>query len=95
MFIDGIKYNDMVEVLKSTCDSFEECVCIALRIDSAISRANKGQHGGFQSSSTHGGPWPVKICNVGAVTSRPLSEQKKRDIENVTCFRCHKTGCCP
>lgn len=35
-FVDGLKYNVKVEVLKSSCSSLKECAGIALNIDSAI-----------------------------------------------------------
>lgn len=41
-FIEGMKYPVTAEVLKTHSDSFEECACIVLNVDSPIWGASSG-----------------------------------------------------
>lgn len=60
-FVDGLKYNVRVEVLKTNCNSFEECARVALNIESAIWRARRGNSGNSFVTPIHSGPTPMEI----------------------------------
>ena len=96
-FVEGLKYNVRVEVLKSGCNQFEECARMALNVDSAIWGARRTlepftptrQNAG----STH---TPMEIGNVnGSGSSQPQREQRRKDLMTGSCFKCHKKGCRP
>lgn len=93
-FVDGLKFNVRVEVLKTNCTSFEECARIALNIDSAIWRARRGQVGSYSNSFENSGPTPMEIGNVTR-TLRDLAGQRKIDLSRGACFKCHKVACRP
>lgn len=96
-FIDGLKYGVKVEVMKSGCSSFEECARIALTVDSAIWGARRTSSGFFPAhSKDKNEPTPMEIGNVnGENSSKAQREQRRRDISQGACFRCHKVGCRP
>lgn len=97
-FVDGLKYNVRVEVLKTNCSSFEECARLALNVDSAIWRARRGNSGFHYTNNRVGdaGPTPMEIGNLNSgTTTRAHREQRKKDLENGACFKCHKVGCRP
>lgn len=98
-FIDGLKYQVKVEVLKANCESFEDCARVALNIDSAIWRAKRGPNGFYNNSQDYGNtPVPMEIGNVNAGPSKSHQEQqqqRKRDLSRGVCFKCHKVGCRP
>lgn len=90
-FVDGLKFNVKVEVLKTNCSSFEECARIALNIDSAIWRARRGpsafqygNHGKSESTPMEIG----KMTSGPPIKARP--EQRKIYMEKGACFKCHK-----
>lgn len=63
-YVDVPKFHVTVEVVKSSCSSFEECDLIALDVDSAICEAKKSL-GGFYGNmiSDKKGPTPMEISN--------------------------------
>lgn len=95
-FVEGLKYDVIVEVLKSSRNSFEEAVHMALSIHSAIWRAKKGT-GAFSPVSTHSKtPTPMEIGNInGRSGSSSERERRKKDVSKNACFRCHNSGCRP
>lgn len=42
-FVEGLKYNVKLEVMKSTCNYFEDSVCIELYVDRVIWKARQGK----------------------------------------------------
>lgn len=95
-FVDGLKYQAKVEVMKIDCEFFEDCARVALYIDSAIWRAKRGPAGFYPISEKQQQPTPMEIGNVyGGPDSRAHREQQKKDLNNGACFRCHKRGCRP
>lgn len=85
-FTNGLKYNFKIEVLKSSSDSFEDCARIALNMDGAIWRANRG-HFGYQSDASESGPTPMEIGNIKGVRSNARTGQRKKDLEKGACFK--------
>lgn len=95
-FVDGLKYNVRVEVLKTNCNSFEECARLALNVDSAIWRARRGISGFHYNNNNGNEPTPMEIGNINSGPStRAQREQRKKDLEKGACFKCHKVGCRP
>lgn len=96
-FVDGLKYNVRVEVLKSNCSTFEECARVALNVDSALWRARKGNPVNY-SNNYSSEATPMEIGNISR-TNPPLTkaqkEQRKKDRDLGACFKCHKVGCRP
>lgn len=96
-FVEGLKYQVKVEVLKMNCSTFDDCARVALNVDSALWRARKESFGLFSNHGNHNsGPNPMEIGNV---SGRPLSpgqcEQRRTDLKNGACFKCHKRSCRP
>lgn len=105
-FIEGLKPNIKVEVMKSTVTTFEEATKMALRVDSALWRESinwtgriqnySDQHGSASNSSD---PVPMEIGNVHGKKRMPLTQeqraQRARDTQNNACFTCHRKGCRP
>lgn len=92
-FVDGLKYNLRVEILKANCNSFEEFARMALNVDSAIGRARKGNLGHYYiTSKSSDGPVLMEIGNNNS--RQPLTkaqcEQIDIDEKNNVCYRCHK-----
>lgn len=97
-FVDGLKYNVRVEVLKSNCNSFEECARLALNVDSELWIARRGNPGFHfnNNNQSNADPTPMEIGNInGDPPTRALREQRKKDMERGACFKCHKVGCRP
>lgn len=95
-FVEGLKFNVRVEVLKTNSNSFEECARIALNVDSAIWRAKGGPSIFHHNSFDKRGPTAMEIGNINGVPpSKAQREQRKKDLEDGACFRCHKAGCRP
>lgn len=94
-FVEGLKYSVKVEVLKSGCNSFEDCARIALNIDSAIWGAKRNSF--YVASTPHrDGVVPMEIGNLnGAISSKAQREQRRKDLIKGACFKCHKEGCRP
>lgn len=82
-FIQGLKPQVKIEVLKAGAKNLDEASRIALNVDSAIfgSRLNR-----FQASDLRQSPVPMEIGNT---------EQRRRDRANNACFKCRKPGCGP
>lgn len=94
-FVEGLKYNVKIEVMKSSVNSFEESARIALNIDSAIWRARRSTSGFHPHTPNVGGPTPMEIGNVNGASTRAHREQRKKDLDKGACFACHKVGCRP
>lgn len=92
-FVDGLKYIVKMEIMKTNCNSFEECARMALNIDSAIWRARRPT--GFFSPD-NSGTTTMEIGNVtGSRVTNAQCEQRRKDLNNGACFKCHKIGCRP
>lgn len=103
-FVDGLKNNVRLEVLKSTVATFEDATKIALLVDSALWREYQsgqnfsygGQHGSAASSTN---PTPMEIGNLQERGRRPLADkekwQRQKDKQNNACFVCHTPNCRP
>lgn len=82
-FVDGLKHNILLEVLKSTVANFEDATKVALIVDSALwteyqsTRRSystfRGQHGSASGSTD---PTPMKIGNIEGRNRRTLTENK-------------------
>lgn len=97
-FVQGLKREIRVEVLKSQCSTFEEAAKIALRVDSALWSTSFPQEsfrrGTYGSNSQQ--PLPMEIGNM---QKNDLTEEQKRqratDLKNNACVVCHKKKCRP
>lgn len=95
-FVDGLKYNVKIEVMKANCNFFEECSKIALNVDSVIWRAKKGLPDNPSFSSELSKPSPMEVENLARrVSSKAQREQRQKDLSKGACFKCHKGGCRP
>lgn len=94
-FLEGLKYNIRVEVLKAQVNTFDECARVALNIYSALWRAKK-QSCGSQSDHV---PSAMEIGNVlkaqHGKRSKCQRKQRQKDMESEACFVCNKVGCRP
>jgi hypothetical protein len=107
-FCEGLKPEIKLEVLKSNAESMNEAVQVALNVDSAfygtkmdIRNRNGFQRPEFSASS----PAPMEIGNVQSSRGYPRknggsiqrksknSNFRRQDLENGTCFVCHKRNC--
>ena len=91
-FINGLKSEVRLEVLKSTASTIEEAAHIALRVDSAMWRFENYE--GVTSKTRDNGPISMEIGNIQSQKSR-TSTQRRENLANNSCFRCHKSGCRP
>lgn len=100
-FVNGLKPMIRLEVLKAGCNNMHDASRIALNVDSALYGAGMF-HGNNASSSESSGPQPMEIGNVEGEThyrgksfkgKRSKKSQRMKDLENGTCFVCHKEGC--
>lgn len=98
-FLQGLKYNIRVEVLKSQADTFDACARIALNVDSALWRASGRNAFGDRQNAFTSSQNQATPMEIGNVQHRNLSNsqqgQRKKDMEKGACFRCHKVGCRP
>lgn len=100
-FIDRLKREIRVEVLKSQADSFKERARVALNINSALWRAVHGSAYQIKLSFTsfsnsNSGPIPMEIGNINyRKLTKDRREQRWTDFEKSPCFGCHKVGCRP
>lgn len=95
-FLDLLKDNVRVEVLKKNSTSFEECARLALNVDSAIWRARRSTPGFHYNKNNVSEPTPMEIGNVNSGSMlRVQREQRRNDLDKGTCFKCHKVGCRP
>lgn len=103
-FVSGLKPMIRLEVLKAGCNNIDDASRVALNVDSAYYGSGIFL-GNSVPSSESSGPQPMDIGNVeGGPHYRGKSfkgkkkkgfklSQRARDIENGTCFVCHKKGC--
>ena len=98
-FCAGLKPIVRLEVLKAGPANVDAAARIALNVDSAMFGA-----GMFNSVQQYSQPQPMDIGNVEgnfAKGGRPQrgngkwQEQRRKDIENNACFKCHKVNCRP
>ena len=98
-FCAGLKPQVRLEVLKAGLGNIDDAARIALNVDSALFGAGMFS-GGFQYS----GPQRMDIGNLQSSTRKSGSslsgnqkwrEQRKKDIENNACLKCHKGNCRP
>lgn len=99
-FVSGLKPQIRIEVLKSNPQSLDEACNIALNVDSAIYGA--GLFRGWGSSATSNpastGGDPMDIGNLEGgnyAEKKKLMEQRRQDMKNNACFKCHKPNCRP
>ncbi len=89
-FVQGLKHNVRIEVLKSTASTFDEVTHIALRVDSVIrSFKDTSRNLSVPGSS---GVIPMEVKNWSGNKSVNGS-QRQKDINSNACFVCHKQGC--
>ena len=82
-FVQGLKPQVRLEVLKSNARTMNDASRIALNVDSALFNAGMFRFQGYMQDPA---PTPMEIGNF---------EQHEKDRRNNTCFRCHKVGCRP
>ena len=82
-FVQGLKPQVRLEVMKAGVQSMKAASRIALNVDSAIFGSRMFQNRLHVSTSV---PTPMEIGNM---------EQKRSDIKRDACFKCHKVGCRP
>lgn len=105
-FVDGLKADVRIEVLKSSAFTLEAAAQISLRVDGAHWRSSEAsrfggpgtitsRNGAATSSAAAGSaPTPMEISNMES-TQRQKLAQRKKDRENNACYTCHKVGCRP
>lgn len=93
-FVQGLKHEVRLEILKTQVSEFEEAARIALRVDSAIwsytgSRASVGPAGSVDD--------PMEIGNIQRTDQYGDNKRRQRaeDIKNNRCVLCHKKHCRP
>jgi len=94
-FVQGLKHNVRMEVLKSTASTFEEACQIALRVDGVMWAHENFKRNNSQSTDE---VVPMEIGNVQTrlnVRDSVVNDQRKKDLENNACFVCHEPGCRP
>lgn len=105
-FVDGLKHNVRLEVLKSTVATSEDATKIALRVDSALWTEYQSGRNGYSpfvgqqgSASDSTDPTPMELGNVDGRNRRPLTanekEQRYKNKQNDACFVCHTPKCRP
>lgn len=95
-FCAGLKYEVRLEVMKSAVTDFDEAAKVALRVDSAIWSAFRGQSQKSGGSSSYDVPTPMEIGNVEKSRDRHRKDpRREEDYRNNACFKCHKVGCRP
>ena len=82
-FVQGLKPQVRLEVMKAGSQTMESASRIALNVDSALFGAGMYFNQGYISQA---GPTPMEIGNF---------EQRKSDRKNNACYSCHKVGCRP
>lgn len=91
-YIEGLKYEVRVEVLKSNANTFEETASITSRVEGAIWTA--GRLSAFHGSGASLQPTPVEFGNINAGrSSRGDKAQRDKGLRHNACFKCYKTGC--
>lgn len=102
-FCAGLKPMIRLEVLKSGPENVDQAARVALNVDSAIFGVGQSSSG-FASGGNDSGPQPMDIGNVEGQThyrgkafreDKKERDQRKKDIANNACFKCHKRGCRP
>lgn len=94
IFVQGLKHDVRLELLKTQATGFEDAAKIALHVDSALwsSHSYKSTFGSDGVSND-----TMEIGNVQQRT--PLSEGQKRqralDLKNNACVVCHTKNCRP
>ena len=98
-FCAGLKPQVRLEVLKAGPGSVDDAARIALNVDSALFGA-----GMFSWGFQYAGPQPMDIGNLQSNPrdsgrsfkgKKNWREQRKKDIANNACFKCHKVNCRP
>ncbi len=103
-FIEGLKRDTKLEVLKANVGSFEQAVHVALNMDRALfgskisGSKNFRQHGlsgnfGGSSQNYHG--FEEDKLETKNVERREEVNQRQKDRINKSCFTSHKKGCRP
>lgn len=91
-FIQGLKSEVKIEVLKTQAANFEDATKVALRVDSALWSSSHSRSSFATSSSTHD---PMEIGNVQKRTSEEQRRQRALDLKNNACVVCHTKHCRP
>ncbi len=95
-FIQGLKREVKLEVLKSTAANFEEAAGISFRVGNVLWNS-KSQYK-FSIANCASFPTPMEIGNFEQSRKKKFSSiknQRRKDIENNACFTCHIPGCRP
>ena len=88
-FVRGLKPLVRIEVIKAGAQSMDDASRIALSVDSALfgARMFHNPRSSFAKESfADPTPTPMDIGNI---------EQRRKDLQNNSCFKCHKVGCRP
>lgn len=94
-FLNGLKYQVKVEVMKNGVNSFEECARMAVNVDSAIWGARMSQNGFNTNHSTdRDGTTLMDIGNINSRNSSNASRGRRtrNDKQKGAWFKCHKAG---
>lgn len=79
-FVDALKYNVQVKVMKSSYSSFEKCTRTVFTIDSAIWRAEEGPPGSYYNDMEQRPPIPMKIRNLAYRSLSKAQREQHRKI---------------
>lgn len=97
-FVDGLKQEIRIEVMKSSVSTFEEAAQVALRVDSAIYASGSSRIGAEATRQSSSYPTPMEIGNIESSASRsgtPNNTRAGNIAKKNACRRCGKIGCRP
>lgn len=90
-YVQGLKPDVKLEVLKTQVSGFEEATKVSLRVDSALwSSSSKSTFGSTVEKHD-----PMEIGNVQKQSSEGPRRQRALDLKNNACVVCHTKNCRP
>lgn len=91
-FVQGLKQDVKLEVLKTQAICFEDATKIALRVDSALWSSSSSSRAPFVHNGTRNDP-----MEIGNIQRRTDEQQRRRaeDLKNNACTLCHTKYCRP
>lgn len=92
-FVQGLKQEIKLEVLKTQVSHFEDAAKIALRVDSALWSMNNIKSSLGSTAITVNDP--MEIGNVQQRTTDGQRRQRAYDLKNNQCVICHTKNCRP
>ncbi len=95
-FIQVLKHDVEIEVLKSTATKFEEAARISLRVSKVL--WNRKSQFRVSNANITNSPTPIEIGNFErsrSNTNSKASRQRPKDIESNACFIFNVPGCRP